>query len=347
MITFTVSEVTPGATMLPQTTLASALRARLGCDAEAFASTHECLVDTTLHGLVGAAHHAFTEHHPLVLSPDDIWLCIAQGFSQHVDMHAEALRSKFVQNSQRATIVVTRDEFKKGSPANDWPGCFAEFSDQIAQHIGEKRELVVANFSTTGKIEKAASEIVLMAALRHYFDYILVTLCGIPNITLLGTTSDWALIRQRAEALEEFDAQWWITRLLPVLDQFVAAASGHVDQEFWRSFYKWNDYSGGPYVSGWINTLFPYIEDEKNGAPALVQNKYVTTWDKTYHSMVGSGPNANQFPSGLAIAPFLWKYLGSNIPMELIGGFVGVSQDAGTLAVRAAIGWAVREEVAR
>jgi hypothetical protein len=39
---------------------------------------------------------------------------------------------------------------------HDWQGCFAEWSDAIAAHIGRKRDLVVASFSTTGPIERAA-----------------------------------------------------------------------------------------------------------------------------------------------------------------------------------------------
>jgi len=37
--------------------------------------------------------------------------------------------------------------------------------------------------------------------------------------------------------------------------------------------------------------------------------------------------------------------LGTEIPMTLSGGFVGISQDPQTLAVRPAIGWAVQERV--
>ena len=41
-------------------------------------------------------------------------------------------------------------------------------------------------------------------------------------------------------------------------------------------------------------------------------------------------------------APFTWDYLDTELPMELLGGFVGVSQGE-DLAVRPAIGWAVQD----
>jgi hypothetical protein len=55
------------------------------------------------------------------------------------------------------------------------------------------------------------------------------------------------------------------------------------------------------------------------------------------------GPRLADLPSGLSKAPFRWEHLERSFDMELLGGFVGVSQDRETLAVRPEIGWAVRE----
>jgi len=57
----------------------------------------------------------------------------------------------------------------------------------------------------------------------------------------------------------------------------------------------------------------------------------------------GGGPRHNEFPSGLSGVGFTWQYFTSEIAMEFLGGFVGVSQDPATLALRPAVGWAVRE----
>ncbi|XXY47471.1 DUF4419 domain-containing protein [Sorangium sp. So ce269] len=48
-------------------------------------------------------------------------------------------------------------------------------------------------------------------------------------------------------------------------------------------------------------------------------------------------------PSGISTAPFLWHHLGSELDMEFLAGFVGGAQDKHGLALRPAIGWAVRE----
>lgn len=306
-------------------------------------------VGNDLHPFIAAVHCAFAKHHPLVLSPDDVWLCIAQGFVAHVDENAEALRGRFVRHEGKEAMKIRRDEFVKGSSDNDWTGCFAEFSDRIADRVGKKRDLVVADFSTTGAVEKAASEVVLMAAMRHYFDFSVLTLCGIPRITLLGTVEDWKLIRRRAAMLAEFDLGAWVDALVPLLDELVAAASGRPDRELWRSFYKVNDGSGGPWVTGWINVLFPYVEtetfDRATHATKQVRrwNDYVARWAKGLDADEGGGPGTGEFPGGLSTAPFTWEFPHEKFAMEFVAGFVGVSQDPETLGVRPAIGWAVRD----
>src|SRR6185503_3321066 len=123
----------------------------------------------------------------------------------HIGQHAEALRSRLVRHEGKVKLTVRRDDFMKGSRANDWPGMFAELSDRIAEHVGKRRDLVVADFSTTGPVERAASQVVLFDAFKSYFNYSLVTRCGIPEVTLLGTVADWRSIRTRAAALAEFD----------------------------------------------------------------------------------------------------------------------------------------------
>jgi hypothetical protein len=282
---------------------------------------------------------AFAQHYPLVLTPDAIWLAIAQGFAQHVNENAERLRGKFVRHQGKVTIAVRRDDFRKGSPANPWPETFQAFSDAIAGHIGRQRDLVVCAFSTTGPCERAASEIVLMEAMKKYVDYLVVTLCGIPEITLEGTVDDWRSIRRRAQALEEYDLGWWVEGLAPVLDQLVATAAGRVDTAFWRSLFKLNQMSGGPYVSGWINVLFPY----HHGHEGICRNPWVSSWAKGEQAGWGGGMSKVEVLTGLSIVPFEWLYISKTFPMEFLGGFVGVAQDEGSLAVRPAIGWAVRD----
>src|SRR5262245_17823835 len=76
--------------------------------------------------LVQAAHDAFYQHQPLVLSPDAVWFCLAQGFAQHISLNAEALRHRFVRHEGKKKLVVERTDFILGQP-NPWPEVFAAF----------------------------------------------------------------------------------------------------------------------------------------------------------------------------------------------------------------------------
>ena len=127
-------------------------------------------------------------HRPIVLSPDMIWLLIAQGFAIHVNEHAEEMRNHFVSHEGKKKLVVRRDGFIKGSLENPWENVFDEFSTHIRREIGKtNHELIVSQFSTTGVIEKAVNEVVLMDSMKAYFKYIVYTRCGIPEVRLEGT----------------------------------------------------------------------------------------------------------------------------------------------------------------
>lgn len=314
--------------------------------------------DVCFHPLVEAVHLAFEGHRPLVLSPDMIWLLVAQGFANHVNANAEELRSRFVEHPGKVTIQVRRDDFCKGSPENPWPEVFDEFSQSIRGHIGvATHDLLLPGFSTTGAAEKAATEIVLLDAMQSFFSFELMTMCGIPQIVLEGTTTDWEMLADRVRNIGQFGIQWWTDALAPILDEFIAASRGHANRQFWQSIYKISDGSGGPYITGWITAFFPYFRkwrttfaSEKNcwlvhGGKELEELLYPPAQDED-DDEPDRGPTTENFPSGLARAPFLWKYVDRSFPMELIGGFVGVSQEVDTLRLRPEIGWAVRESTA-
>ena len=46
---------------------------------------------STQNSFIEAVHKAYQRHYPLVLSPDIIWQCVAQGFAIHVNTNSEKL----------------------------------------------------------------------------------------------------------------------------------------------------------------------------------------------------------------------------------------------------------------
>jgi hypothetical protein len=316
----------------------------------------QLVAKVALHPVVAAVHLAFCDHRPLVLSPDILWLLIAQGFANHVNANAEQLRPQFVKHAGMLAIVVRRDDFTKGSPENPWAEVFGEFTTVIREHIGEAtHDLLLPAFSTTGPVERAAAQIVLLEAMQSYFSYQFHTVCGIPHIVLEGTADDWQSLADRTQRLGRFGLEWWTNALEPILAEFVAAARGKANAAFWQSIYKVNSGSGGPYASGWLTAFFPYLKVERTGT-ASQRNPWLDRGGKELQELLypppgmdlhrwSPGPTTQAFPSGLAQAPFLWTYYGESFAMEFLGGFVGVRQDAATLRVRPEIGWAVRESL--
>jgi hypothetical protein len=309
---------------------------------EAWSKSEGGVCSIGIHPFVAATQLAFDRHLPLVLSPDHLWLVLAQGFAQHVRMHAEELRPRLVSHQGRARIDVRRDDFVKGSETNPWPEVFDEFANKLREHIGKRHDLIVADFSTTGPLERAVSQLVLMDAMEKYFEYAFHSMCGIPSITLLGTPEDWRSVRTRAQVFREFELDFWIDPLLPILDAFVDASEGRVDTGFWNSMYKLKNASGGPYVTGWMQALFPYLVD-KSSESGLRLNTNLAAWAEGMESPFGGGPLTSDFPCSLSSVPFVWHYLIEKFDMEFLGGFVGVGQDTASPSISPHIAWAVRE----
>jgi Domain of unknown function (DUF4419) len=317
---------------------------------DACSGRHRRLVAFPGHSIIGALFHAFNDHRPLCLSPDMIWLLLCQGVASHVNVHAESLRSRFVQHEGKLRIEVRRDGFVSGSSENPWGDVIDEFSAKVREEIGPASGLFVPRFSTTGVTERIAAEVVLLDAVQNYFEFVVRTICGIPTISLEGTVEDWQELADRAEAFAEYDLEWWMTALRPILQEFIAAARGHVRGPFWQSIYRFGGYSGGAAVTGWITAFFPYLKDEQGNA--IRKNSWLVAggpklkrllageWHGSHPGMGDLSPS--DFPSGLSRAPFKWLYLTQTFHMEFLGGFVGMAQDPTTLTLRPEIGWAIR-----
>ena len=210
MATFKVDSVPKESSPLPHVNLEQATRTRIGgVKPEAFSKTTRPTVYSGYcgsHAFVSAVNLAYAQHYPLVLSPDAIWMCVAQALSQHINTNAEKLRNMFVEHEGKKELAVKRDDFVKGSPDNPWPEVFDEFSEQIRKHVGDKTHyLLTPEFSTTGPTEKAAAQVVLMDSFKEYFTFGLHTRCGIPEITLEGTVDDWKKLRDKALGLAQYD----------------------------------------------------------------------------------------------------------------------------------------------
>lgn len=340
-VTFKVCDVSPAKGNVPMIPYKQSVDQRCGTGVEAFSTGCDSSLYVHTNAMIEAVRFAYANHRNLTLSPDMIWLMITQEFAIHVDQNSDSLRHYFVDFDGKKVLQVQRDGFAKGSPENNWEGVFPEFTEQIGEYTGQTLlSTSLVNFTTTGAAEKAAMEVTLMDAMSSYFIYAVITItCGIPEITLEGTTQDWETLRDKAMALGKYDFQWWTKELKPVLDQFVDASKGKVDKTFWSQIYD-IQYKmegggcGGPsreeYVTGWITKFFPYVPQGEK----FRKREDLNSWLKP-----------DEFPKGIAKADFYWVFPveGITYQMQFMAGFMGVKFDRATNTLRPEIGWAIRD----
>ena len=213
-------------------------------------------------------YQAYADHRPFVLSPDIIWLLISQGFARHINANQESMRNELVDFSGKLSLIVREDK-KLEDPTLSWEKIFPQFTEQISQYAGKHlTELLTCNFSTTTSLEKVASEITIMEAVKPYFEFIIIRIvCGIPEITLEGTPEDWEKLLHKARGLKEYKLDWWISELEPLLEEFVKASKGEVNKDFWRNMFKYHSqkrYGAPNIIDGWIVKFFPYDPQIRN-----------------------------------------------------------------------------------
>lgn len=282
---------------------------------------------------------AYADHRPIVLSPDIIWNVIAQGFSQHVNNNPEALRDRIVYH-ERGKIelsVMTKEELH--SPNVKWDELLNTFDNMIAERTKDNlADVMRADFSTTDKTARIVSQMTLMSSVKAFFDYSVSYLsCGIPNITIEGTTDDWQKVLNKTQQLRKYDLDWWVDDLVPILNEFINASKGNVNKVFWRNIVKKDrpeKYVGGgcswdrpTELDGWFLKFMPYDKKGKR-----------TPQKVTY--------NYKDMPSQVINVDFMYKNLdtGTTTPMEMLCGLVGIEIDTITNAMRPKLGWMVCEK---
>ncbi len=341
--------------LLDETSFQEAVETRIEFKIEASNNCTEKIVSSEVHPFIYAIYRAFSEHRPLILSPDIVWLVICQGVSEHINENAEEYRSMIVPHAGRKRITIRNDTLVKGSSTNPWGDVIKEFSKKVQENTTESFfNSIDAEFSTTGEVEKIAFQITTMSAVKKYFEYVCGTLCGIPEITIIGNKKDWVEILDKFQNLSSYGLDWWVRKLSPILKKIIQTMDGKVDYKFWRGIFKYipeNEDSGSvEKINGWCIQFFPYLVDieydedfedynEDVGEVLLWRNPFLGRRPSNRY-----GCEFNHLPSGLVKVDFTWEYLGSSYPMEFYSGFVGIKQDHQTKALTPSIGWAVRDK---
>ncbi len=280
---------------------------------------------------------AFAFHNPVVLSPDVLWTLVCQGFSHYVNENSESMRDVLVDFNGRKALTV-RTAHSPFSEDFDWAAVTADFTRQVRSNVKKKEvvDMVLADFSTTGTDELIASRITLMNTMQKFFEYrMLETICGIPYVTLQGTTDDWKKFADKVHLLRDYGLDWWADQLEPIAAEFIKASQGNPDREFWKNIVKktrpgeLRGYGCLPTgretkFDGWFLKFLPFTENGMTPSEVCMDDKMLSEickTDFTYQQVDDNG-----------------KLIGS-MPMKLWGGIVGCQQDEESTAISFKIGW--------
>ncbi|MFF2549547.1 DUF4419 domain-containing protein [Nocardia sp. NPDC058058] len=340
MQTFPIDDVTPAAEALPTRPLGELFPDALVLGGDPALPMVE---PNGVHPLLAAVGRAFAEHRPLVLSPDAVWLTIAQGIAQHIRLHAEELRPLLVRHAGRKRLEVV---LGGGLPrsAEIWQGVVESWSKLLAAEI-EHADLFECDFTTSSEVDRVAGRVVLLDAYSPYYSLWMSCVCGIPSLTLTGTADDWRKIRSRVGRLGEFGLGQWVRSLEPIADQFVRAATGDVDTAFWQRIYNPADAYGGEVITGWIARLYPYlvIDSAPKTPNHLLDLPIAEPRDLTGDDAMGyfgPGVRSTSIPATLSkvIVNVNDRVAGENRALALYAGLVGITQDDDG-SLRPVAGW--------
>ncbi|TDL14641.1 hypothetical protein BD410DRAFT_823196 [Rickenella mellea] len=305
-------------------------------------------------GFVRMVVEAYNAHHNLIIRPDDVWISILGQLNFYINAHTGDLRSKFVSHDGQKELVVecygNRRNVDFGKLANT-------MSEELKKNIKspDLHELIIPNFSTTTTTDVVVASVMMMSTLKTYFAMKFSLLCGIPSITLLGTSADWSSLASRIDKIDSLDlgpeVSAWCCLLRPVVAQFVATFD-HVDLSFWSTICSYKPGGSGPdFVGGWITAFCAWDKDGKwLGAPAVdiisaastMPSQPTPTWELppenmdphsfapprrplVYGGMTYPLVDTSDLPHGYCEVPVLVDDNGEKLNCTMLAGHVGVA----------------------
>merc|ERR1711962_1087848 len=288
-------------------------------------------------GFFSAVLACYNNHWVLKTSPDDWWNVIVRNVAQAVDDNGEKenVRKFFVEHQGKKTInIVVPDRLDNV----DYSWLFDQFAQGIKMNIKTPGyvDVMQADFTTTTKDQLISSQIMLMASVQKYFNYMVrVTACGIPGVEMVGEVNDWERLVQKTSKLEEMlqpvmkeiGLGEWFSRTLTTLAKLVDTYKGNPDKKWWSHILDWHTAFGSGARSSWSGWMIDFL-------------------------MAGEAHGPEDFKSGVVSVPVKIYDVLSGPPVEdtgkLVAGTVGYTVKEGGRApvVEAKQGWVLLLPVA-
>lgn len=344
-VTFKVSDVVRESTQLPRRAegplglVSSRLIASSSVPFPRVASLSSEMLDTCgmgdlngVFGFVQAAALGFAYHLPLSLKADHFWQLILQGIALHVSKDPNGLKhvfasKHFLETGQKLPITVGVSRFSES--------VFSLLSERVLQSLAdtEVRHLFLANFSTTTELDRIVQHVTLLDTTKSFFDFEIITMCGIPQITLQGLVDDWQKLQQQAKALlEKVGMKWWYEGMSPYLQLMVDSFDESSNKTLWESFFKYRSQSGGDRVDGFLMAFHPYVGEKLEVNPWFGQTNLDDEYDR--------GVDSKRIPLPQGKVPITLDFKATHV----YAGFTAPGQmEDGTITPMVA--WALVEDV--
>lgn len=250
-----------------------------------------------------------------------------------------------------------------------------DFAKLLEENINDPSfyDFVLPDFSTTEPSDTVICSILMMSILKPYFTYRCEFVCGIPQITLLGTKEDYLNILQRVENLSQMgmgDEPTVFAKLLrPIIKEFIAVFDAaesspnnpQVHKKFWeRICHEESEGSGSTLLGGWITAFCvwdgkgrwqgPDLQSLKCRHDGVLRKKPLIIEGMEYPLI-----SINDIPSGFCDADVLVNDNGQELRCVVVAGHIAtevleVVQDDGRRqkkimgAVRPAAQWFMFEK---
>jgi len=278
---------------------------------------------------------------------------IVWSVATHVDLNAERLRRTFVTHDGKKPLVVLVPPEWEGVPDErvPWESAVATFTSLIRRNtVAAVADAFEPHFTTTDATAVAACSVTLMSAMQKYFDYRMMTMCGIHSVLLEGEPADWTQLRARVRdlaattGLREELAAWWAL-LDGDLAQLEASAHGRSDAAWWKRMINLYEPGGSGSVlcvNGWVTHFFLYDKDKRPIDHAALGDAPADKRGDSRRSAF-SGMAWDDLPAGYGGAPVVWQLL-SGAERQLLfmaGSWYAAMLPDGTVAP--AMQWLVAE----
>ena len=156
----------------------------------------------------------------------------------------------------------------------------------MKKYLGEELlDNLTPDFSTTDYDSDIIFKISIMGAFKKYFEYTkFLIICGNPYIIIEGTAEDYEKIIKKAKKLKKYKFEWYIDRIIPLIEKMVEAKKGNIDVEHFKKIFvevEIGGYIPGYSLYGWFLNFFAY-ETDKNKKLIPLKRSFITNKSLPY-----------------------------------------------------------------